>query len=77
MSNKKHYVITVDNSSDYFEMDHLYCTSTSAIVKNLKNHFARHGIPDEVMTDNGPNLVSDEFSKFAKSWNFLHTTSSL
>ena len=69
-------MITVDYDSDYFEIDRLYCTTTSAIVKNLKNHFARHGIEDEVMTDNGPNLVNDEFAKFAESWNILHTTSS-
>ena len=51
-------------------------TKTSTVVKNLKNHLVRHGIPDEVMTDNGPNLVGDKFAKFADSWNFLHTTSS-
>ena len=74
--NKKHYMITVDYYSDYFEIDRLYCTTTSGIVKKLKGHFARHGIPDEVMTDNGPNLVSDNFAKFAESRNFLHATSS-
>ena len=36
----------------------------------------RHGIPDDVMADNGPNLVSDEFAKFAESWDFLHAISS-
>ena len=76
MFSKKHYMITVDCYSDYFEIDRLYCTTTSAIVKILKNHFARHGIPDKVMTDNGPNFVSDKFVKFADSWNFLHTSSS-
>ena len=76
MLNKKHYMITVDYYSDYFEIDQLYCTTTSANVKNLKSHFTRHGIPDKVMTDNGPNLVSDEFAKFAESWNFPHTTCS-
>ena len=66
MFNKKHYMITVDYYSDYFEIDRLYCTIASAIVKNLKSHFTRHGMLDEVMTDNGPNLVSDEFAKFAE-----------
>ena len=28
------------------------------------------------MTDNGPNLISDKFAKFAESWSFLHATSS-
>ena len=67
-------MVIVDYYNDYFEIDQLYCTITK--IKNLKNHFGRHGIPDEVMTDSGPNLVSDDFVKFAESWNFLHTTSS-
>ena len=66
MFNKKHYMITVDYYCDYFEIDQLnYITSTT--VKNLKSHFKRHGIPDEVMTDTGPNLISNKFAKFAGS----------
>ena len=48
MFNKKYCMITVDYYSDYFEIDQLYCTTSSAIVKNLKSHFARNGIPDKV-----------------------------
>ena len=66
----------VDYYSDYFEIDWLYCTTTSTVIKNVKNPFMRHGIPDKVMTDNRPNLVSDKFVKFTESWNFLNTTSS-
>ena len=76
MFNKEHYMITVDYCSDYFEIDRLYCITTSTLVKNVRNHFARHGIPDELVTDNGPNLLSDKFAKFSEYWNFLHTTSS-
>ena len=47
-------------------IDQLYCTTTSTTANNLKNRFARHGILDEVMDQNGPNLVSDEISKFAE-----------
>ncbi|XP_062604740.1 uncharacterized protein K02A2.6-like [Saccostrea cucullata] len=38
--------------------------------------FARHGIPYEVKSDNGPQYISQEFRQFAKDWNFQHTTSS-
>ena len=53
-------MITVDYCSDYFEIDQLYCITTSALVKNVRNHFARHGMPDELVADNGPNLLSDK-----------------
>ena len=58
--------------SDYFEIDRLYFTTSKSIIKKLQAQFVRHGIPEEVITDNNPNLVSDEFSKFATEWKFDH-----
>ncbi|KAI4881647.1 hypothetical protein NFI96_006235, partial [Prochilodus magdalenae] len=37
----------------------------------------RHGIPSEVMTDNGPQFASECFTKFIAQWGFTHVTSSL
>ena len=68
----KSYLLTVDYFSDYFEIDRLYSTTSKSIIKKLQAQFARHGIPEEVITDNNPNLVSDEFSKFATEWKFDH-----
>jgi hypothetical protein len=38
--------------------------------------FAVHGIPDIVMSDNGPQFSSELFSKFAATYGFIGTTSS-
>ena len=46
------------------------------MVEATKREFARHGIPVVVHTDGGPQFVSQEFSSFAKSWEFQHTISS-
>lgn len=70
------YMVTVDYYSDYFEIDRLRPSTTKEIIKALKPHFARHGVPDEVISDNAPNLVSDEFARFADKWEFRHITSS-
>ena len=37
--------------------------------------FARFSIPDILVTDNGPQLTSDDFSRFAEQWGFRHQTS--
>ena len=42
----------------------------------MKAVFARYEIPDIVVTDNGPQFASAEFSAFAKTWMFTHNTSS-
>lgn len=42
----------------------------------MKAVFARYGIPDVLVTDNGPQFASAEFAVFAKTWMFKHSTSS-
>lgn len=42
----------------------------------MKSIFARHGIADIVVSDNGPQYASAEFSSFAEEWGFKHVTSS-
>jgi len=34
--------------------------------------FARYGIPDVIVADNGPQYSSQEFGEFAKKFNFKH-----
>ena len=70
----KEYLITVDYFSDFWEVDALTRTSTSVIIKKLKAHFARQGIPEQVVTDNAANLTSQEFRHFASEWDFEHIT---
>lgn len=42
----------------------------------MKSCFARHGIPDKVISDNGPQFRSAEFLKFSSNYGFKHQTSS-
>lgn len=38
--------------------------------------FTQYGVPNILVTDNGPQFASDKFVAFAKTWCFQHTTSS-
>ncbi|KAL7870545.1 hypothetical protein SRHO_G00080420 [Serrasalmus rhombeus] len=70
------YLIVVDYFSRFIEVAKLTSTTSLAVVEHCKSIFARHGIPSEVMTDNGPQFASECFKKFAEQWGFTHTTSS-
>lgn len=70
------YLLTVDYYSNFWEVDHLPDTKSSTVIRKLKAHFARQGIPDVVVSDNGPQYSSHEFDRFSQLWGFQHRTSS-
>ena len=71
-----HYLVTVDYYSNFSEVDRLESTLSTTVIRKMKNHFARYGIPDVVRSDNGPQFSSDEFKRFTQVWQFQHKTSS-
>ena len=71
---KSEYLIIVDYHSRYFEVAKLPNTKSTTVITYTKSMFARHGIPSEVISDNGPQYASKDFSLFAEQWEFKHTT---
>ena len=74
--NDRHYLITVDAYSNWFDIDFLSDMTSKTIIKKLRERFATHGIPMTLMSDNGRQFVSREFKAFATEWDFKHVTSS-
>ncbi|XP_064597501.1 uncharacterized protein K02A2.6-like [Liolophura sinensis] len=72
----KDYMILADYYSDYFEIDRLHDKTATTVIKTMKSQFDRHGIPVQLMSDNGPPYNSTEFKKFADKYEFEHITSS-
>ena len=67
---------TVDHYSDFIELDELDNTLSSTVIKHSKSHFAHHGIPEVLLSDNGPQFVSTEFAAFCDLYGITHITSS-
>lgn len=72
---EKDYLLIVDHYSDFWEIELLPDLSADTVIKRCKAQFARHGQPDKVITDNGPQF-SSQFKRFALEWEFDHVTSS-
>ena len=70
------YLLIVDYYSRYIETAKLSNESSTEVISHTKSIFARHGIPQEVVSDNGPQFSSIQYKKFATEYGFLHTTSS-
>ena len=70
------YLIVIDYYSRWIDLTCLDSTDSVGVIKALKDVFATHGLPDIVISDNGPQFSSHAFQEFAKSYCFTHTTSS-
>ncbi|XP_062558648.1 uncharacterized protein K02A2.6-like [Armigeres subalbatus] len=73
---KQKFLVTVDHYSDYFEVDLLEDLTPDTVIRVCKRNFARHGVPQTVLTDNGTNFINRKMVQFAHDWDFEHITSS-
>ena len=54
----------------------LTSTTASSIITHLRGIFARHGVPETLRADNGPQYAAESMEKFAQSYGFQLVTSS-
>ena len=50
-------------------------TTSAATIRELRKIFARFGLPEQLVSDNGPQFVSAEFSQFLKNNGVKHIKS--
>ena len=72
----EHYLLSVCYRSKFLEVAKLESLRSGAVIEELKRQFGVHGIPAEVVSDNGSQFSSMEFQDFAKDYGFKHTTTS-
>ena len=72
----RNYLITVDYYSGFFEVDYLTSMTTESVIKKLKPHISRYGIPDVLYSDNGPCFASRTFKNFCSAYEMKHETCS-
>lgn len=71
------HVIMVDYFSNFIEFSApLRDLSAAEVIIHLKSQFARYGIPQQVVSDNGPQLNCQEMFQFAQDWGFEQIFSS-
>ena len=69
------YIVVVDCYSKYPEIALLEKRTAACVLNHLKSMFARHGIAEELLSDNMP-FAGKEFVDFAREWKIGLKTSS-
>ena len=69
------YLIVVDAYTKWPEVVPMQTTTSQNTIKSLMAIFAIHGLPERIVTDNGPQFCSEEFENFLKVNGIRHTLS--
>ena len=62
----KMYLIVVDSHSKWPEVIEMTTTTSEKTIAELRKLFSAYGLPEQVVTDNGPKFTSEEFSVFMR-----------
>ena len=62
----------IDSATRWPDLHIISSTTSREITKRLRRSFATHGIPEEIVTDNAPNLTSVDVSRFCVTNGIKH-----
>ena len=56
----------IDSHSKWIEVAHMRSTTAQSTIDQMRLWFAAYGLPEEVVSDNGPQIISQDFTNFLK-----------
>ena len=71
----QYILVIMDCYSRFPEVEILTSISARSVIPRLDSVFARHGVPSQVISDNGPPFQSNEFHRYMLAMGIQHTTS--
>lgn len=72
---RKNYLVILDAYSKWLEVFEMSSITSTLTIQALRRVFATFGLPITLVSDNGRQLVSDEFENFLAKNNVKHVTS--
>ena len=71
----KMFLVVVDAHSKWPEVIPMHTATSATTIQALRNMFAKFGLPDQIVSDNGSQFCSDEFQSFLKVNGIRHIRS--
>ena len=68
----KSFFVVVDAHSKWPEIFEMSSTTTAKTIVALRHLFAAYGLPEKVVSDNGPQFIAEEFTTFLKENGVKH-----
>ena len=68
----KMFLIAVDAHSKWPEVVTMSSTTSQLTIDVLRSLFSRYGLPEQLVSDNGPQFTSEEFAQFTKMNGIKH-----
>ena len=69
----KTFLVVIDAHSKWPEIFEMTNTSAHQTIHTLRQLFSSYGMPEQVVSDNGPQFIAQEFSDFMRSNGIRHT----
>ena len=67
------YLVVIDAYSKWIDVHMKKSTTSAATIEKLREIFATHGVPENIVSDNGLNFTSAEFEDFLAKNGIKHT----
>lgn len=65
-------LVVVDAHSKWPEVVMMPSTTSQLTIDVLRSLFSRYGLPEQLVSDNGPQFTSEEFAQFMKNNGIKH-----
>ncbi|XP_060548718.1 uncharacterized protein K02A2.6-like [Pantherophis guttatus] len=69
------FMVVVDAFSKWLEIKLMKATTTDATIRELRQLFATHGLPDILVSDNGPQFTATQFEGYLAGLGIRHVLS--
>ena len=69
------YLLVTDAHSKWPEIVEMRSTTADRTIEELRKMFSSYGLPEQIVSDNGPQFVAEEFASFVKANGIKHIKS--
>ena len=62
----KQFLLVVDSYSKWLEVFRMHSTTATATINRLRTLFSSYGLPEHIVSDNGPQFIADNFKTYLR-----------